>query len=80
MVKAWELGEMLFGNRPKTSVSVCSDDIIFLLSCVYQIPCCPQRWSSFLTDTVSIWLEISLKLWCARHDLANLSAEVSGGS
>lgn len=37
MVKEWELrGERccFFGNGPETSVSVCSDDIIFLLSCI----------------------------------------------
>lgn len=37
MVKAWEFRGgrcCLFGRRPKTFVSVCSDDIIFLLSCV----------------------------------------------
>lgn len=38
MATAWELKEeegcCFFGKRPETSVSVCSDDIIFLLSCV----------------------------------------------
>ena len=44
MVKPWELGVgvgggfCFFGSRPKTSLSVCSDDIIFLLSHISDTP------------------------------------------
>lgn len=68
--KLWTWGSWLErccfpGRRPKASVSVCPDDIIFLLSHISDTPAVlsasphifyrPQHW-------VSDWLEISLKL------------------
>lgn len=85
MVKAWKScwgwGGCLFGSRPETSVSVCSDDIIFLLSHI-SAPLLSSLSSSphfLLTQHwVNDWLIISLKLhaWvCEMWALFTLTCE-----
>lgn len=52
MVKAWELGgrdavSLGTGQRPLSLFVQMTSSFYYP---IYQIPCCPQRWSSFFTD------------------------------